>query len=80
VYDETPNVRADELDLRFPDPEPMFMASSDAEWRETRDAFPPGNATSHSVALTLSSLFFNVDSPVPLPQTLMGRFVVLHGK
>lgn len=77
LHDETPNVRIDELNLHFPSPEHMFMATTEAEWREASCLHAQSAATPFSVSLTLSSLFCN--EAVPLPATLMGRFVLLNG-
>lgn len=76
LHDETPNVRADELNLGFPTPEDMFMAASEADWRKISLQMR-GKTATFSVALTFSSLFCNAE--VPLPDTLMGRFVLLNG-
>jgi len=79
LHDDTPSVRADELNLRFPSPEFMFMATSEVEWVEAQQTRGNDAAASFPVSLTLSSLICNVEHPVPLPDTLMGRFVLLHG-
>jgi hypothetical protein len=73
-------VLADELTLQYPEPEFMFMAASEAEWKQARSMYPIGLSGTYTFAVTLSSLFSSTDQPIPLPQTLMGRFVVLHGK
>jgi len=80
VHDETPNVRTDELSLRFPEPESVFMASSADAWRAAHAEYSCNSVAPYSVSVTLASLFCNVVSPIPLPRTLMGRFVILHGK
>lgn len=79
LHDETPNVRADELNLRFPSPEYIFMAASEAEWRDSAALRDNNGTTSYSVAWTLSSLLCDLNHVPPLPNTLMGRFVLLHG-
>lgn len=77
LHDEKPNMRIDELNLRFPHPEEIFMAASEGEWRDASLSGTQNAAGTFSVSLTLSSLFCDV--AVPLPDTLMGRFVLLNG-
>ncbi|PIA80071.1 hypothetical protein CB0940_12215 [Cercospora beticola] len=79
LHDQTPNVRDDELNMRFPSPEHVFMAASESEWRDANKLHPQHAATTYSVSLTLSSLFTHADMSLPLPDTLMGRFVLIHG-
>lgn len=79
LHDETPNIRTDELNLRFPSPEYMFIAASEAKWKNVEQLHNPEMTAPWSVALTLSNLFCNFEGSVPLPNTLMGRFILLHG-
>jgi len=65
--------------MRFPDPEFLFTASSEAEWVQgRRQMLTP--VSSCTVSLTLAALLCNAADSVQLPFTLMGRFVLLHGK
>lgn len=70
-------MRVDELNIRFPSPEDMFMAASEADWKRASQLRAQRATGIFSVSLTLSSLFCNAE--VPLPDTLMGRFVLLNG-
>lgn len=79
LHDEVPNIRTDELNLRFPSPEFMFMAASEAEWKDLAQLHDNDGTTPYSVAWTLSSILYDVNHEAPLPNTLMGRFVLLHG-
>ncbi|KAH9216155.1 hypothetical protein DL95DRAFT_498453 [Leptodontidium sp. 2 PMI_412] len=79
LHDETPNIRTDELNLRFPSPEYMFMAASEAKWKNVEQLHNQEMTAPWSVALTLSNLFCNFEGSIPLPNTLMGRFILLHG-
>lgn len=65
--------------IRHPDPEYMFSAATQDEWEKLRETSTTGISTTCSIALTLSSLFCNTPQIAPLPNTLMGRFVILHG-
>jgi hypothetical protein len=79
LHDEPPHVLADELGMKFPGPEFLFTAPSEAEWAQGRDHMlvPVSSCT---VALTLAALLCDAADTVQLPCTLMGRFVLLHGK
>jgi hypothetical protein len=72
-------VLADELGMKFPGPEFLFTAPSEAEWAQGRDQMltPVSSCT---VSLTLAALLCDTTDTVQLPYTLMGRFVLLHGK
>jgi hypothetical protein len=79
LHDEPPNVRTDELNVNFPSPEYMFMATSEADFKTASNLHMDIPMASCTVSLTLSSLFSDVDQPELLPNTLMGRFVLLTG-
>lgn len=70
---------ADEMGMKFPGPEFLFTASSEAEWVQARQQMlnPMSSCT---VSLTLAALLCDATNAVHLPCTLMGRFVLLHGK
>jgi hypothetical protein len=79
LHDGSPHVLADELAMKFPSPEFLFMASSEAEWMqgwcESRTI-----VSTYTVSLTLAALLCDTTDTLQLPRTLMGRFVLLHGK
>lgn len=79
VHDESPNVRADELNLHFPSPEFLFAATSEAEWKNLQQLHGQDSSTALTVSFFLSSLLHDAELATPLPNTLMGRFVLLHG-
>lgn len=79
LHDETPNIRTDELNMRFPSPEYMFIAASEGKWKYLEQLYNQDMTAPWSVAITLSNLSCNFEGSVPLPNTLMGRFILLHG-
>jgi hypothetical protein len=72
-------VLADELSMKFPGPEFLFTASSEAEWMQAR-CQTYDVSSNYTVSLTLAALLCDATDTLQLPSTLMGRFVLLHGE
>ena len=79
LHDQVPNIAKDELNITWPSPEYLFMAATEVEWQgkkqllaETRSPWP--------VSVTVATLLCSPSSSqsTQLPDTLMGRFVLLH--
>lgn len=79
IDDHPPHVSCNEMNINWPDPEGLFIAANEAEWFEKRQSTTKVSRPL-PVSVTISMLLCNPTScrNSPLPNTLMGRFALLH--
>ncbi|EXF83073.1 hypothetical protein CFIO01_06245 [Colletotrichum fioriniae PJ7] len=74
-----PHIPTCEMQLHLPEPEVLFQAPSEAEWRRLRNAGGQQQHRTPVFSVVMELVLRGLADQEHMPQTLMGKFAVTHG-
>ncbi|UQC84269.1 uncharacterized protein CLUP02_09765 [Colletotrichum lupini] len=74
-----PHIPTCEMQLHLPEPEALFQAPNEAEWRRLRHAGGHQQLRTPVFSVVMELVLRGLADQEHMPQTLMGKFAVTHG-
>ncbi|KXH32482.1 hypothetical protein CNYM01_01030 [Colletotrichum nymphaeae SA-01] len=74
-----PHIPTCEMQLHLPEPEVLFQAPNEAEWRRLRNAGGQQKRRAPVFSVVMELVLRGLADQEHMPQTLMGKFAVTHG-